>query len=307
MPNLGPALGATIRSAGARLGAVVLPETTAPEADELEDLRPTATIRNILEPLLNLLGYTIEEITASYSKVKYQHAIVINGNDRRFMIHIPPRFLDGEGKHNQKLFCIPYALKKTHGAGVIVYLFSEGRDVWATHCKEVFNEVWRDNCKITLEFVAWSQVKELRTSPEPANGQGPEPTIEPERLSELIETLTLLLGLKPEPQPIATLTMAERTRIIGHLTGYAKLGYDGEARRNFLALTGIDGSFADEKITLGAPGQFQYATCLVTQLVESPSAMKPLIEYMAKHDDTCPEATRTFLQELLAKYFNNRI
>jgi hypothetical protein len=305
-----PLLGPRIIAAGARIGAAVLPEPAAVEVDELDDLRLTPSIRQILEPLLTILGYVIEESLATYQNVKYRHAVVRkvrNGDDRRLVIHIPQKFLDGSRGHNKELVCMLTPFKKTYGEGVTIYLFSENCDAAATRCKALFKDVWQDDYEITVEFVAWSEVKALTLATESANGSGMNQRIEGEKLDESIEKLKLLLELKPGPQPIATLSQGEQTKLIVYLSGYAKLGYDGGARRNFLVTIGIPAPFIDQNITLNAALQFEYATCLATRLADSPAVMKPLIHYIAKLDETCPDATKAWFLTLIEKYADLKV
>jgi trehalose synthase-fused probable maltokinase len=148
----------------AAYSATVEPSTVTPPLSDpvqaLLDLRLPQSLIALLAPILESLGYSIEqaETTRSEAGGYRLYTLVTNGVTRRPLLYIPMWILNDASRPNpMAVDSMIYAFD----SGAMLYIVSEGLDTPAWAFRHMFAEVWLQKQQIKAIFVPWRDIEHL--------------------------------------------------------------------------------------------------------------------------------------------------
>jgi hypothetical protein len=279
--------------------ASVLTKEPARETQDTYDLRLTDKLREILDPPVASLGYTIEDRTDEWLRIPWRHSFVRNGVTECVLIHVPGWYFDVSSQESQAdnirtWSVVPNLFNETykpprHADIKGLYVFSEEQnDIPIIYEEGIFKRSWGDLIEIEGKFISWKRVLELSRQ----YNEG--------LIKDLFLGISLLFGLSP--RAYSNLDGEDRFELTARLSRYDNLGFDGATRKAFLKTAGVDEEFIVKNITLGAGRQYFYASELVELFMNYPSEVCPLLKFLADNDPHCPLEFKSFIRELFLKY-----
>src|SRR4051794_33973904 len=94
---------------------------SARDDQALNDLRLPESLRMLLTPPLQTLGFSIQDTEVRAPYELRRHSVITNGPMKRISIHVPKAFLNGNYTTRKELVALPYAFKKHYGANTTLF------------------------------------------------------------------------------------------------------------------------------------------------------------------------------------------